>query len=360
MEQEIRFCTTPDGVQIAYATHGRGPPLVRAGTWMTHLEFDWDSPLWRHWLAGLGKDFRTLRYDERGCGLSDRDVDEFSLEAWVSDLETVVDAAGFKRFALLGVSGGGPVAITYAMRHPERVSHLVLYGTYSRARRVRDDPEAVAVEETLIDLIRVGWGGTNPAFRRVFTTLFVPEATSEQMKWFDDIQQRSTSGETAIAMRNARSRIDVSDSTRTIKTPTLIMHANDDAVAPFKEGRRLAGLIEGSRFVPLIGRNHILLEDEPAWREFLRELQQFAGSAYETVRDDGQVGRLSVRELEVLRLVASGKSNIEIAKTMFLSERTVERHLSNIYSKFGLSGKAARAGAAAILSGARDRAGDGA
>lgn len=357
MEQEIRFCSAPDGVQLAYATHGQGSPLVRAGTWLTHLEFDWASPLWRHWLAELGRDFRMIRYDERGCGLSDRDVMNFSLDAWVSDFETVVDDADLDRFVLLGVSGGGPIAITYALRHPERVSHLVLYGSYSRARRARNDPDAVEQEDALIGMIKVGWGGVNPAFRRVFTTLFVPDATAEQMKWFDEIQQRSTSAGNAIALRQARSRIDVSAAAREIDIPTLVLHANEDAVVPFDEGRRLAGLIRGARFVPLEGRNHILLEHELAWQQFVKEVRAFARPVSgRELRYAGQLDQLSRRELEVLRLVAMGKSNLEIADTMFLSERTVERHMSNIYAKLRLTGKAARAAAAAILTAAGDGA----
>jgi pimeloyl-ACP methyl ester carboxylesterase/DNA-binding CsgD family transcriptional regulator len=354
VSQAIRFCSTPDEVQIAYATHGQGPPLVRAGTWMTHLEYDWDSPLWRHWLTELGRDFKIIRYDVRGCGLSDRHVEDFSLDAWVSDLESVVDAAGLDRFVLLGVSGGGSVAITYATRHPERVSHLILYGAYARARRARNDPAAVELEDALIRLIKVGWGGANPAFRRVFTTLFVPDATPEQMRWFDEIQRRSTSAENAVALRRARGGIDVSAVAREVTVPTLALHANDDAVVPFQEGRRLAGLITGSQFVPLDGRNHILLEHEPAWKQFLTNVRAFTGVAPDKVPSvDHDLSSLSERELDVLRLVSGGRSNIEIAQELFLSERTVERHLSNIYTKLGISGKAARAAAAAAFSARR-------
>jgi pimeloyl-ACP methyl ester carboxylesterase/DNA-binding CsgD family transcriptional regulator len=354
VSQAIRFCTSPDGVQIAYATHGKGPPLVRAGTWMTHLEFDWDSPLWRHWLTELGRDFKVIRYDERGCGLSDRHVVDFSLEAWVSDLESVVDAAGLDRFVLLGVSGGGPTAITYATRHPERVSHLILYGAYARARRARNDPAAVELEDALIRLINVGWGGANPAFRRVFTTLFVPDATPEQMRWFDEIQQRSTSAENAVALRRARGEVDVSAAAREVAVPTLALHANDDAVVPFQEGRRLAGMISGSQFVPLDGRNHILLEHEPAWKDFLANVRAFTRVVPDMVAAvDRDLSSLSDRELDVLRLVSGGRSNKEIAGELFLSERTIERHLSNIYTKLGISGKAARAAAAAAFSARR-------
>jgi pimeloyl-ACP methyl ester carboxylesterase/DNA-binding CsgD family transcriptional regulator len=352
MQQVIRFCTSGDGVQIAYATHGSGFPLVRTAHWLTHLEHDWESPLWRHWLEGLGRDHTVVRYDDRGCGLSDREVEDMSLDARVADLEAVVEAAGLERFVLLGVSGGGPPAIRYAVSHPGRVSHLVLYGAYGRGRHARptraeDDEKA----ELLISMIKVGWGGENPAFRRAFSTLFVPEASEEQTRWFDEAQRRSTSGEIAVRIRQSRDDIDVIDDARRIKVPTLVMHGRDDAVVPFEEGRYLAGLIPGARFVPLEGRNHILLGDEPAWSRFLTELESFVGDVRveETAHED-RLASLSRRELSVLRLVAEGLSNQEIAEQTFLSERTVERHLSNIYTKLGLSGKAARAGAAAIFS----------
>jgi pimeloyl-ACP methyl ester carboxylesterase/DNA-binding CsgD family transcriptional regulator len=350
MEQDIRFCTAPDGTRIAYAVHGNGPPLVRAGHWMTHLEFDWDSPLWKHWLTDLGRDFTVIRYDERGCGLSDRDVTDFSLQAWVSDLETVVDSAGLDRFTLLGVSGGGPVAITYAIRHTERVERMILYGTYTRGRRARDDPSSDALEDTLSSLIEVGWGGKNPAFRRVFTTLFVPDATPEQMEWFDDIQQRSTDAGNAAAIRLARSTIDVTEDAKKLSAPTLILHADEDAVAPFDEGRYLAASIDGARFVPLSGRNHILLQDEPAWKAFVEEVRRFVPASPPGTPADRRIELLSKREHDVLALVAQGKSNEEIAAALFLSERTIERHMSNAYAKLGLSGRTARAAAAAIFS----------
>ena len=339
-------------MQIAYAIHGSGSPLVRTAHWLTHLDFDWQSPLWRHWLEGLGRDHTVIRYDDRGCGLSDRNVEDMSLDARVGDLEAVVESAGVQRFALLGVSGGGPPAIRYAVSHPDSLSHLILYGTYARGRDARprrsDDKERA---ELLISMIKVGWGGENPAFRRVFSTLFVPDASEEQMRWFDEAQRRSTSAENAIRLRRSREDVDVTEDARHVQTPTLVMHARDDAMVPFDEGRHLAALIPGARFVPLEGRNHILLGDEPAWTRFLAEIEDFVGPGVPTDRAPGHgLASLSRRELNVLRLVAEGLSNQEIAEQTFLSERTVERHLSNIYAKLGLSGKAARAGAAAIFS----------
>lgn len=346
--QQIRFCAAADGVRLAYATHGTGPPLVRAATWLTHLEHDWESPVWRHWLTQLPAGRTMVRFDERGCGLSDRALGDLGLDTWVEDLERVVDAAGVERFALLGVSQGGPVAIAYAARHPERVSELVLYGTYARGRRRRHSPAQVAQADLLIDVIRHGWDHPNPAFRRTFTTLFLPGGTPEQMAWYDELQRHSCDATTAVTLRRAREHVDVTGLLAQVQAPTLVLHARDDACAPFEEGRMLAGGIPGARFVPLDSRNHILLPDEPAWQIFLDEVRRFLGA---TVPDPGAepdgIPALSGREREVLALVASGASNEDIARELVMSVRTVERHLSNIYAKLGLSGKAARAAAAA-------------
>ena len=346
LSQEVRFCTAPDGARIAYAIHGSGPPIVRTATWLTHLEFDWDSPVWRHWLTGLGEGNTVVRYDERGCGLSDREVDDLSLDARVADLEAVMNAAGFERAVLLGMSQGGPVAVAYAARHPERVSHLVLYATYGRGRLMRDpSPSAREHAELMISLIRMGWGQNQPAFRRLFTTLFIPDATVEQMEWFDELQRVTTEPETAVRIRHARNHDEVTREAGEVASPTLVVHPRDDALVPFSEGRLLATLIPGARFTPLESRNHVLLADEPAWAQFRAELHAFLGSTETPTRDD--LPELSHRELDVLSLVAAGLNNEEIAARLYLSVRTVERHLSNIYVKLGVSGKAARAAAAA-------------
>jgi pimeloyl-ACP methyl ester carboxylesterase/DNA-binding CsgD family transcriptional regulator len=351
LEQQIRFCTTPDRVRLAYAAHGRGPPLVKAANWLTHLEFDWESPVWRHWLGELGRGNTVVRYDERGCGLSDWDVEDLSLEAWVSDLETVVDAAGLDRFALLGVSQGGPIAIAYAVRHPERVSHLVLYGSYARGRLKRDVSAHEREEaEMLLSLIRVGWGSANPAFRHVFSELFVPGGTTEQQEWFDELARTSTSPEMAERLERAWYQIEVTELLDRVTVPTLVAHGRDDAMIPFAEGRLLATGITGARFVPLESENHILLAAEAAWPVFLDRVREFLGSEF---APEGEISELSRREIEVIGLVAAGLSNEEIAERLYLSVRTVERHLTNIYAKLGLSGKAARAAAAARFSGSR-------
>ncbi|MEO8611272.1 MAG: alpha/beta fold hydrolase [Chloroflexota bacterium] len=278
-EQRIRFCTSSNGVRIAYATTGTGPPLVKAANWLSHLEFDWHSPLWQHWIAELSRDHTFVRYDERGCGLSDWDVDDFSVDAWVHDLETVVDTLGLERFPLLGLSQGAAVAIQYAVRHPERVSHLILYGPlFCGLLRGKMTPKKIEMAETLIKLMELGWGRGTPAFRQVFTAMFVPDATSEQMRWFDDLQRASTSPENAVKFEQAFHRLDVTDAARQVTVPTLVFHARHDSLIPFNKGRQLATLIPGAQFVPLEGKNHVLLEDEPAWPKFLAVLRSFLGS----------------------------------------------------------------------------------
>jgi pimeloyl-ACP methyl ester carboxylesterase/DNA-binding CsgD family transcriptional regulator len=348
MEQQVRFCVAPDGVRLAYALHGSGPPIVRAATWLTHLDFDWESLVWRHWLAALGDGRTVVRYDERGCGLSDRDVGDLSLEVWVTDLETVVAAAGLERFALLGVSQGAAVALVYAARHPGRVTHLVLYGAYARGRRWRGAEER-AHGEAMISAIRAGWTEATPTFRHLFSMLFLPHGTAEQMAWYDELQRRSTSAETAVRLYDARNDINVLDRAYDVTTPTLVLHAREDRVVPLEEGRLLAARVPGARFVVLDSANHILLADEPAWQEFLAELDSFLPAA-PSPPPDTALAELSARELDVLELVAGGLTNEAIADRLCLSVRTVERHLSNIYVKLRVSGRAGRAAAAARFS----------
>ena len=278
MDQEIRFCTTPDGVRIAWSVMGDGPPLVKAANWLSHLEFDQQSPVWEHWLRELSRDHTLIRYDERGCGLSDWNVDVFSTEAWVRDLEAVVEAAGLERFALLGISQGGPVAIEYAARHPDRVTHLILYGTYAQGTAVRNQTAEEAAElEAMSTLIKVGWGKDTPAYRQVFTTLFVPDANPEQIEWFNELQRVSTSPENAVEFQRAFARIDVTHRLDQLSVDPLILHVSDDHRVPFEAGRSLAAKMPDSTFVPLVGRNHLLLEHEPAWERFLFEVRRHLG-----------------------------------------------------------------------------------
>jgi pimeloyl-ACP methyl ester carboxylesterase len=276
LQQEIRFCTAPDGVQLAYSMIGQGPPLMKTGNWMTHLEFDLESPIWRHLYRELAKDHTLIRYDARGNGLSDRTVDEISFDAFVSDLETVVDAAGITRFALLGISQGCAISIAYAVRHPERISHLILYGGYAlgankRARSAAEKEEDAA----LLTLMRLGWGKENAAFRQLFTSQFVPGGTKEQADWFNELQRTTVSGEVAARICEVNGETDVTALLPRVRVPTLVLHTRDEARVPFEAGRRMAAGIPGARFVALQGRNHLFLETEPAFGQFLEHTRAF-------------------------------------------------------------------------------------
>jgi pimeloyl-ACP methyl ester carboxylesterase/DNA-binding CsgD family transcriptional regulator len=349
LKHQTRFCTTPDGVRLAYAMDGDGPPLVKAGNWLTHVEYDRQSPVWRHWVRELSRGRTFIRYDERGCGLSDRELAAPpTLASSVADLAAVVDAAGLERFALLGLSGGGPTAVEYASRNPERVSRLVLYGSYALGRYRRGgDTEHSRV---LFELMRVGWGGTVPAFRQVFSSLYIPSAGEEQKRWYDEMQQASGTGEVAATIWLSRADVDVTETARAIDQPALVLHAHRDRVVPYEEGRRLASLLPNAGFVTLESDNHILQEGEPAWERFLAEVRAFLAEDGEPGAPAADVSDLSARERDVLELVARGMSNEQIAQRLFLSPRTVERHLSNVYAKLRLSGKSARAAAAARFS----------
>jgi DNA-binding winged helix-turn-helix (wHTH) protein/pimeloyl-ACP methyl ester carboxylesterase len=271
LNQEVHFCTAPDGVRIAYASAGRGPPLVKAANWLNHLEYDWQSPIWSHLLHEFASRYQLIRYDERGNGLSDWDVADISFEAFVRDLESVVEAAKLKRFALLGISQGCAVSIVYAIRHPEQVSHLILYGGFARGRTRRDPEHA----KTLLSIVEQGWGKENPAFRQFFTSLFFPDGTPEQMQWFNDLQRMTTSTENALRIMRATGELDISDLLSQVKVPTLVLHCRNDAAVAFDEGRRLAAGIPGAKFVALESRNHLVLESEPAWEKFSSEMTAF-------------------------------------------------------------------------------------
>jgi class 3 adenylate cyclase/pimeloyl-ACP methyl ester carboxylesterase len=279
LEQEIRFCTTHDGVRIAYATVGQGPPLVKAANWLNHLEFDWQSPVWRHLLEELAKDHLLIRYDERGNGLSDWNVDDISFDAFVRDLEAVVDAVGLERFALLGISQGCAVSIAYTVRHPERVTRLVLHGGYTKGWAKRESHEDIKKREALSTLIRHGWGEENPAFRQVFTSRYLPDSTTEQSQWFNELARISTSPENAVKIYSAMGEIDVRPLVSRVNVPTLVLHSQHEAVVAFEEGREVAASIPGARLVSLESQNHLILEQEPAWPRFLAEVRGFLGTA---------------------------------------------------------------------------------
>ena len=278
LRQEIHFCTASDNVRIAYAAIGQGSPLLKCANWLNHLEYDWESPVWSPFFNELAAQHLLVRYDARGNGLSDWDAKDLSFDAFVRDLESVVEATGLERFALLGMSQGGAISIAYAVRHPERVSHLVLYGSFARGRRKRGSQQEIAASDAIVTLMRQGWGQENPAFRQLFTSLFIPGGTPEQFQWFNDLQRMTTSPANAVRLRETVDDIDVTGLLPLVKTPTLVLHCRDDAVQPFDEGRRLAAGIPGARFVPLEGRNHMILRSDPAWDRFLDEIKTFLAS----------------------------------------------------------------------------------
>lgn len=343
MDQNIRFCTASDGVRIGYATMGEGPPLVKAANYLTHLEHDRKGPVWRHWLKELSRHHTYIRYDARGCGLSDWDVSQYSIDAWVRDLESVVDALELQKFPLLGISQGASVSIAYAAKHPDKVSHLILYGGYARGRFNRNlTPEEKDEAETLINIMRVGWGKENPAFRQLFTTLLMPEGDKEQIDWLNELASISTTPQNAATMERAFYHIDVTDLAKEIEVPTMVLHAREDACIPFEEGRMLASLIPGAQMVPLDSRNHILLKDEPAWKRFLAEIHSFLGTGInESEKTEAQdtFPELTPRESEVLELIAKGFENDEIADQLFISPKTVRNHITHIFSKLQVSSR---------------------
>lgn len=274
--QHIAFCRAADGVRLAYAVAGDGPPLVRAANWMTHLGYDIESPVWRHWVRDLSQRHTFIRYDERGCGLSDWTATDFSFDDWVSDLESVVEALDLDRFPLLGVSQGGAVAVAYAARHPDRVTKLVLCSAYARgrgARAVSDEERRAAALD--LDLARVGWGRDDPAFRQVFAAQFVPDGTRADWAAFDQLQRRTTSPENAVRFLEEFARIDVRDEASQVACPTLIMHSRDDHRQPLRFGEELAALIPNAHLVALGSNNHLLTATEPAWQVFCEELEAF-------------------------------------------------------------------------------------
>jgi pimeloyl-ACP methyl ester carboxylesterase/DNA-binding CsgD family transcriptional regulator len=322
------------------AALGHGPPLLRTAHWLSHAEHDARSPVWTHWLDELSRDHTFIRYDQRGCGLSDWSPPSVSFEACVDDLEAVVESQGLKEFPLFGMSQGGAVAVAYAARHPERVSRLVLFGAYARGALRRDVTEQQREEaETLVKLIRLGWGRDNPAFRQVFTSQFIPDGTRDQHQWFNDLERTTTSPENAATIVEMLYQIDVTAEAQRVRVPTLVLHARNDARIPFEEGRQLAMLIPSARFVPLESRNHILLANEPAWPQFLHEFRAFVGDAGSTSGSLRQSG-LTTSEHEVLALIARGLDNGTIADTLAKSEKTVRNQVSSIFAKLGVRTRA--------------------
>jgi pimeloyl-ACP methyl ester carboxylesterase/DNA-binding CsgD family transcriptional regulator len=328
-KQQIRFCTGADGVRLAMATVGEGPPLVRAATWLTHVEKDAANLVSRHWVAELSRGNFYVRYDSRGNGLSDRQVERISLEAWIEDLEAVVDTLGIEKFPLLGISQGAAIAVGYAARHPERVSGLVLYGGCARGLLKRNPTQKVVdAAQAMLKAAEVGWGADSASFRQVFISQLFHDATAEQQRAFDEAQRLTVSGEVAVRFLQEVFALDVREMAAQVRCPTLVFHAKEDPCFPFEEGRLLASLIPGSRLVPLPSKNHMPFETETAWPMFLSEFRAFVPSTLVPQSADARVV-LTPRQLEVLREVAHGLTDKQIARKLALSPRTVEMHVAN-------------------------------
>ena len=334
--QRIRYLRTGDGVKLAWAEAGSGPVLVKAANWLTHLEYDWESPVWHHWIRFFAEHFHFVRYDERGCGMTDWNVGDVSFDRWIEDLEAVVEASEARApFALLGMSQGASVCIAYAVRHPERVSRLILYGSYARGWGRRDDAEGKREYDAIVELVRLGWGKDNPAFRQIFTSRFIPGGTDEQIGWFNELCRKTSSPAVAAELLVTRGDILVTDMLARVRVPTLVIHARDDVVCPIAEGRLVAAGIPGAQFVELDSRNHVLLEHEPAWERFKEVVLDFTGIA-DARGEDRAFTSLSPRERDVLAAIAEGLSNAEIGERLAISGKTVRNHVSNVFDKIGV------------------------
>ena len=310
--------------------------MIKAANWLTHLEYEWESPVWRHWLRFFSDNFRYIRYDERGCGMTDRNVGDLSVNRWVEDVEDIVAAADLREpFSMLGISQGGAICVAYAVKHPERVSKLVLYGGYARGPFQRGDPDRASFYKAMIDMVRLEWGSDNPTFRQVFTSRFIPGGTEEQLGWYNDLCRKTLTPEIAAILLESRAMVDVTSLLGDVRAPTLVLHASGDAVVPIAEGHILAAGIPGAQFIELDSKNHILLENEPAWDRFCDEVLQFMELKRAT-RDDSAFASLSSREREVLTLITEGLANAQIAERLSISEKTVRNHVSNVFDKLGV------------------------
>ena len=350
LRPDIRFCTAPDGAKIAVGTYGRGLPVVRAGTWLTHVEYDATSPLSAHWCQELSKRHRYVAYDGRGCGLSDREVGDLSLEVFVADLEAVVDGLGLRRFALIGMSMGAPVAVAYAAKHPERVSRLVLHGGFHRSYLSSKNPNPRVLEEAdvLLKSARLGWGTGSPALRQVFAAKFMGESTEAQRQAFDERQRVTSTAEVAEKYLRAMFALDVKDLASRVSCPTLAFHSRGDQLIFFEQGRKLAALVPGARFVPLESKNHVPFREEPAWHALVGELRPFLDEEA-GVPAPSPPKELTSRQLDVLRGVARGLTDKEIASELSLSPRTVEMHVARTLAALDCANRAEAVCKAATL-----------
>jgi pimeloyl-ACP methyl ester carboxylesterase/DNA-binding CsgD family transcriptional regulator len=342
-QQTVRFVTTPDQVRLAWAQCGAAAPsapaMVKAANWITHLEYDWASPVWRHWVSFLCEHFQLLRYDERGSGLSQQEVADVSSANWLPDLEAVIDAARpAEPFVLLGISQGACASIAYTVKHPEKVSHLVLYGGYVKGWALRENPDHVREYSALVDFADLAWGRPDPLYRRLFTTRFLPQGSEEQLQWFDELCAKTVRPSMAGRLLRSRGTADAEDLLGQVRVPTLVVHARGDLVSPISQGQQLAAGIPGAQFVQVDSPNHILLEHEPAWQRFQEAVLDFTGVK---ARGEAQVfDDLAPREREILAKLVGGLTNTEIGKALFISEKTVRNQLTRIFDKLGVANRA--------------------
>ena len=340
-DRDIRFITSSDGVQLAAARYGSGPLLVKAATWLTHIERVAPGSVQEALVEEFAPRHTYVEYDTRGCGLSQRRVDALTFESWVQDLEAVADAHGGQPFTLLGFTCAAGVAVEYAARHPERVAKLILFGGFATSYHSTSHPDPAVRREgdLMLELAELGWGSSSPAFRQVFVSRFLPDATQAQWKAFDELQQATATPDVAVRYLKAMYNMNVKDAATRVRCPTLVLHPKGDEMVRFEQGRRLATLIPGARFVPLEGRNHIPFPQEAAWAGFVRETRQFLGHAQ--APGDGEAPlRLTVRQTEVLRRIAFGESDKQIAAALQLSPRTVEMHAARALQALGCRNRA--------------------
>jgi len=348
----VRFCTTSDGVRIAYCGEGKGPQIIRAPHWCTHLEYDRQSPILNPFLEELSRSRSLLRFDQRGCGLSDRNAPNVSLDGWLRDLEAVVDAAGADHFAIFGMSQGAAVAIEFAARHPERVSHLLLLGGYVRGKLKRGSTaKEIEDGEMQLKIVEVGWDQADSSYRQTFALQYIPDGSTAQLRALADLMKVSASGRDAAQMMRGFFEIDVTHATQLVRCPTLILHARGDIRCPFEEGRHLTSLIRDARLVPLESRNHVLLQDEPAFSTFVAEINAFLPGAMNTksphfasLREGAVelaewIKKLTAREREVLEYLAQGADNAQIAAHLGLSEKTIRNYLTSVFEKLGVENR---------------------
>jgi pimeloyl-ACP methyl ester carboxylesterase/DNA-binding CsgD family transcriptional regulator len=343
LDQRIAFVRSRDNTSIAYALSGEGPPLVKAGTWLTHLQHDWDSPVWAHWLRFFSQRHTLVRYDPRGCGLSQTDVERISLHDWVDDLEAVVDCLGLARFPLLGMSQGAAVAVEYAARHPDRVSQLVLYAPLITGWRNSQHPLALRWSR-MEQLVATGWGEQNLAFPSMFAHLFIPGGSAEQIQWYAEQQCKSASAAVAVRIMGVLAELRLFGRLKDVQVPTLVVQVSDDQAIRPESAIGIASEIRGSQFACINSRNHILLEHEPGWQEFTTLIQKCipAGCAVAPAAADAaqRLQQLSAREQQILSYIARGLNNRQIAEALFISEKTVRNHITHIFDKLAVGSRA--------------------